>query len=287
VLSGRFELPSVDYKTTILPSELRERKYYMKNITVVYRPGYGGHFLQRLFSLDLNTKPVVNAKDYPSFIDTLDSRLSYYSFNNVTKFNHWSDFHFYDLHQHPNNNYHTRMLQSHCTQFNFTTESDVLLVTLSKSKFANCFIEGFRASNNYFPAISNTEVQLEEKITNTRNYITVDLDKFFSDDWIDEYIRISSLLNIDIHIQHATSLYHSWHSARIVPVLKMFNKLTDHDHARLLEIRLAAEVNGDVTPSNIVKIYNIIRTEHWPFLWTDADVKSIPADILSELREQI
>ena len=57
--------------------------------TLIYQPGYAGHFLTYLFSLDPSTAPhtPLSQEDVPS------NRLELYSFDHAKKFNNWAEFH--------------------------------------------------------------------------------------------------------------------------------------------------------------------------------------------------
>ena len=193
---------------------------------IIYKPGYGGHFIQQLFSLDSSTYFWKSSK-----ITTLD-RKDHYSFQNIysrfgTWINHHTSFYFptkvcdnflfqdssssiLNLGIHPAEYYSldlvNQILQDHCTIKYF----QVIL-----SEKLTHVIDQFK-NFNHFPCLRPGEHEQDIELMTRYNPEIINFDNFVlgEDLFLSEYNRLCSLFNVPVDSATALELYRDWYAER-------------------------------------------------------------------------
>ena len=193
---------------------------------IIYKPGYGGHFIQQLFSLDSSTYFWKSSK-----ITTLD-RKDHYSFQNIysrfgTWINHHTSFYFptkvcdnflfqdssssiLNLGIHPAEYYSldlvNQILQDHCTIKYF----QVIL-----SEKLTHVIDQFK-NFNHFPFLRPGEHEQDIELMTRYNPEIINFDNFVlgEDLFLSEYNRLCSLFNVPVDSATALELYRDWYAER-------------------------------------------------------------------------
>ena len=193
---------------------------------IIYKPGYGGHFIQQLFSLDSSTYFWKSSK-----ITTLD-RKDHYSFQNIysrfgTWINHHTSFYFptkvcdnflfqdssssiLNLGIHPAEYYSldlvNQILQDHCTIKYF----QVIL-----SEKLTHVIDQFK-NFNHFPYLRPGEHEQDIELMTRYNPEIINFDNFVlgEDLFLSEYNRLCSLFNVPVDSATALELYRDWYAER-------------------------------------------------------------------------
>lgn len=196
---------------------------------IIYLPGYGGHFLENLFSLDTKTKPHI-----PSFITnpdtTLKGRFDVYDFNNSLKYKNWAEFHVNYNQQHKFDDYELHIFAVHPYEFFYGSgpapdNPKYYLADLSYDNFSNFWLLEFK-KQKHFLSIRPSEILITQHLQNTLNLQIISIDKFLNPDlWEQEYIRIAELMGIDLNLKYATMLYNSWYNIRVKPFKEQFKLL--------------------------------------------------------------
>lgn len=193
---------------------------------IIYKPGYGGHFIQQLFSLDSSTYFWKSSK-----ITTLD-RKDHYSFQNIySRFGTWRNHHmsFYfpikvcdnflfqdssssilNLGIHPAEYYSldlvNQILQDHCTIKYF----QVIL-----SEKLTHVIDQFK-NFNHFPYLRPGEHEQDIELMTRYNPEIINFDNFVlgEDLFLSEYNRLCPLFNVPVDSATALELYRDWYAER-------------------------------------------------------------------------
>ena len=193
---------------------------------IIYKPGYGGHFIQQLFSLDSSTYFWKSSK-----ITTLD-RKDHYSFQNIysrfgTWINHHTSFYFptkvcdnflfqdssssiLNLGIHPAEYYSldlvNQILQDHCTIKYF----QVIL-----SEKLTHVIDQFK-NFNHFPFLRPGEHEQDIELMTRYNPEIINFDNFVlgEDSFLSEYNRLCPLFNVPVDTATALELYRDWYAER-------------------------------------------------------------------------
>jgi hypothetical protein len=282
-----------------------------EKIVIIYQPGFAGHLLTYLFSLDNSTafiKPESIKID-----DTLTNRLNCYSFDNAVKFDHWSKFHlfmdnFAGPSPHLNSSKIVYSIHPNDAAYGRLYFFDkILLVTLSYNDFCNFWLVETKKNWRDFPIIIKEDVEKENIIKNKYSPIEINLDCFLdTTTWFDEYVRINKLLNLPV-ITAAEELYDSWYKVRVLPYIEKFKTLTPDQKkfyctARInLENNIPVSIDGTLLGSQINKLveleslqqlemhkefvdfYNLVRGADWPDCGNINDFYNIPAWIHAEI----
>ena len=194
-----------------------------------------GNFTKLVLSLDPSTQPYgpsVNV-DLSDSVDP-STRKNLYSFRSLHNPNNfWHNHHFEVLTNieaffHENNPHQILNFAAHPPEF--YRDIEPLLERLNQQCKINFIsivasdvvveqhIEKFKQRNgNYIDdRIDMQEIECYHKFNREYAPIHVSLDEFFSTDeaFINEYIRISTLLDVPLHIEHAIEFYHDWRLAR-------------------------------------------------------------------------
>ena len=211
-------------------------KYVMdKRVNLItYKPGYGGHFIQFLLSLDKCTVPCIDKNTTFSQID--NSRKEHYSFKDLRKkHGHWLKHHKqYDgmnldelviRELVDNDQYHTANLQVHPYEFfhtglmeylQSTKEVSIKHLQISVSPKYEYVIDMFKICNSNFPKLRPFEEEMNEMITKNFNPYIINFDNFISGEehFVDEYTKINNHLQLPLHLDDALELYRDWYVER-------------------------------------------------------------------------
>ena len=205
-----------------------------KNVNlIIYKPGYGGHFIQFLLSLDKSTVPCIS-KD-TTFSQINNSRKDYYSFKNLRKnFGRWINHHkLYDgmnideliLKELISNSlYNTANLQVHPHEF-YKLRIDSYLnhlpitinyIQIIVSPKYEYVIDTFKVCNGNFPKLRPNEDTMNQKITQDYSPYIINFDNFIlgEEHFIDEYINVNNHLQLPLHLDDALELYRDWYVER-------------------------------------------------------------------------
>jgi hypothetical protein len=250
----------------------------MKKIQIVYLPGFGGNFLESLFSLDPVTQPcmgISTANDTPS------NRIDCY----VKKLQEQSIVHWGDLinNKSSNGNYPVLVQSIHPQQFSFDDEDiDRFLVDLSWSNFANYWLITSRQNFGYQIArIATDEIDKQIRIKKKYDPTLISLDAFLDPaTWMDEYIRVSQLMELSYY-PAAEKLYRLWYNIRVRAVREKFVNIDSLTKVSVCRARLEENVYGAPTNWNI--FYENIRDPSWPNCRSESDFENLPARIKAEI----
>ena len=205
-----------------------------KNINlIIYKPGYGGHFIQFILSLDKSTVPVMSKKVDLNQMN--DSRKELYSFKELRKrYGSWQNHHAayqvqnlrqLGVHELLNNSaYHTLTIHVHPYGFyntmlfkylnNVKASIKYLQVTLSpKYEYV---IDTFKACNGNFPVLRLVEEEMNQKITEQLSPYIINFDNFILGEeyFVEEYIKISNHLQLPLYLDDAIEMHRDWYVER-------------------------------------------------------------------------
>lgn len=205
-----------------------------KNVNlIIYKPGYGGHFIQFILSLDKSTVPIISRG--VDFNQMPESRKEFYSFKDLRKtYGHWWNHHkkyqgrdFDQSAVHEllnNNNYHTLMIHAHPYEFyntklveflqNVNVSVNYLQIQLSpKYEYV---IDIFKACNGNFPELRPGEEGMNQKITEQLSPYIINFDNFILGEghFVEEYIKISNHLQLPLYLDDAIEMYRDWYIER-------------------------------------------------------------------------
>jgi hypothetical protein len=264
----------------------------MKTNIIIYQPGYGGTFLQYLFSLDRTTAP---------YGSNVTNRLEIYSFDHAQKYTTWEQFHYnytnintVDLND---NRYSTSTIAIHPTEFYQSNQliaksqevnTTVYIADLSWTDFNNFWLVRFKEKGNGYPNLRPQEIVQEDQIRTRYDPISINIDAFLDPTtWSAEYLRINSSMGLTPQLESAEKLYESWYKQRVEPFRQEFNQLTikeieTYSHRRILTE--AASKNS--TSQHWYDFYNSVRGDNWPDCDDECNFHQLPAWIQQELKEK-
>jgi hypothetical protein len=269
-----------------------------ESIAIIYQPGFAGHFLQYLLTLDSSTlwvKPTSVQLE-----DSLENRLNFYLFDNTRQYDHWASFHQSrraSVNNLPNPRGLTKINSVHPLAFDKVIDNTKwLIVNLSYADFNNYWLIETKKNWNNFPVLRNGEFE-KEMMLRKKILLEISLDKFLAPEtWAEEYQRISNLINLPVLIDAATKLYNSWYTIRVLPYIKKFKTLTDDQKMmyRIARHRLEANklayidnnILGDNKDIYLINFYNKIRAEEWPIITNINDFKNLPKYIELEIQKK-
>jgi hypothetical protein len=197
---------------------------------IVYKPGYGGHFVEFLLSLDPSTMPWVRAG---STVDEVNlSRKSHYSFKNiVSTHGHWQKHHIPFRTEREsftaflaNETYHTFCAGVHPAEFyrwsltelfsKYPVQVNYVLLSLSPER--EYIIDAFKASNNNFPLLRPGEEEQNTQYQQEHRPFVINFDNFILGEasFADEYTRINEHLALPLHLDDALEMYRDWYAER-------------------------------------------------------------------------
>jgi len=205
-----------------------------KNVNlIIYKPGYGGHFIQFLLSLDKCTVPCIDKNTTFNQID--NSRKDYYSFKNLRKkHNRWINHHkLYDgmnideliiTELSSNSLYHTANIQVHPFEFyntglveylqNINMSINYLQVSIS-TKY-EYVIDTFKLCNGGFPKLRPDEEIMNQIITQDYSPYIINFDNFILGEghFVEEYTKLNNHLQLPLHLDSALEMYRDWYIER-------------------------------------------------------------------------
>jgi len=200
----------------------------MKTINlVVYKPGYGGHFIEFLLSLDPSTMPWVRAGS--SIQDVLLSRKDHYSFKDIVKTHgHWQKHHIpfrtelSSFTSFVNSNYQIFCVAIHPFEFyrggflDLPKQFNVKYLHVSTSPHREHIIDSFKKRNNNFPVLRPGEDEEDQQYRKDFNPFVINFDNFIigEETFIAEYRRINEYLNLPLHLDDALEMYRDWYVER-------------------------------------------------------------------------
>jgi hypothetical protein len=251
-----------------------------KKITIAYLPGYGGNFLESLFSLDSSTAPrwKINAADTPisrvnSFIELRYAKkivhLGDYEFKNATDGVSQYQYIFQAIHP---------------EEFDFQQLPDqIFLVDLDWSNFSNYWLMESKKSFDYQLArLRPTETKKNLQIKKIYNTKIINLNCFLDPaQWKDEYQKINQQLGLPNHFDAADKLYRFWYDLRIKQFVNSYITITPDQHALYCCQRLKEEIWG--TPNAWQVFYERVRDPQWPDCNQEKDFILLPESIQQEL----
>ena len=226
---------------------------------IIYQPGFAGHFLETLLSIDTSTtflKPASVIID-----DTVSNRLEYYSFDNSYDYTSWRQFHHERqlfisncLVSHNNSNRYKCIHGVHPIEYvnlikpSLNCEYRLFIVDLSYNYFNDFWLLESRRKFNNFPILRVDEQKINQSIIDNEPITSnICLDKFLNPDtWINEYLRLCELFNVESNVHNATSLYQSWYDIRVAPIQEDFNELTEEEKETYSQYRKLVENNKSV-----------------------------------------
>jgi hypothetical protein len=229
----------------------------MKTVNLImYKPGYGGHLISFLMSLDNTTMPwlrnkvmleyfVVNKQKLPivynpySVSFNMESRKKMYSFTNASQ-DSWDGHHLsfaYEMHLleyflSTDNLYSSFTFSLHPYGFYVLNEGNMLYilgraygpVTINYCQVAlsekyEWVIDDFKKSNNGFPVLREGEDELNSKFAADKSPYIINFDNFIlgEDSFIPEYEKLAAYLSIPAQIDDALDLYRDWYTSRNFP----------------------------------------------------------------------
>ena len=205
-----------------------------KNVNlIIYKPGYGGHFIQFVLSLDKSTVPIISRG--VDFTQVPESRKEFYSFKDLRKkYGHWwnhhkkyqgRDFDQSAVHELLNNSaYHTLNIHAHPYEFyntklveflqNVNVSVNYLQIELSpKYEYV---IDIFKVCNGNFPELRPGEEEMNKKITEELSPYIINFDNFVLGEghFVEEYTRISNHLQLPLYLDDAIEMYRDWYIER-------------------------------------------------------------------------
>jgi hypothetical protein len=254
-------------------------------INIIYQPGYGGHFLKCLFSLDSKVAPLMGDTD------DITERLNRYNFNKSTKFNNYFSFHIHNDSQFDINkymdSYEKIVIASHPYHIFLSPNiaATKFIVDLNYSEFNDYWLVESKKRMGNFPPTLVGEYYREMELRKTSPMVSISLDKFLDETmWESEYYRISELMGIDTHINEAKILYNSWYNVRVAELKESFKKLTDVQLRSFQDTRLLHEMHGN--DGNWQNFYQRNRGANWPEFSNTLKFSELPIFVQNELMKK-
>ena len=214
----------------------------MKTINlIVYKPGYGGHFIEFLLSLDPSTIPWMRTG---STVDEVNlSRKTHYSFRDLGKTHGlWNNYHntfrsdVYMYHTFMNNKeYDTFCVAIHPHEYYGWSVSDQLknvrinYLQVSLSARLEPIIDAFKVSNNNFPVLRPGEEEQNEQYQKEYQPFVINFDNFIigEEAFVAEYTRMNEYLALPLHLDDAIEMYRDWYAERkFTSLLQLQNQHT-------------------------------------------------------------
>lgn len=257
----------------------------MQQLTILYLPGHGGRFLERLFSLHATVAPILTPEQHQTYYN---DRLSLYSFSKYTEYRSWLQFH---------NEVHDRASVLDDPIYNFsitaahpgdlldTTGTRLIAVNLTYSPFNNFWMHAFHMHNNFAPTIRVQDIVNYSNFKDSAE-ITLTLDSFLLETgWEDEYYKICNHVGIPTDIDLAKQLHSSWHSARVIPYAEMFKQIDQIEYATYNDLRANRERLGDefFRDNYALLEYNMLRGDSWPVIYSINELQAVPEFVKDEL----
>jgi hypothetical protein len=205
----------------------------IKNIIIVYNPGYAGNFLSRLFSLNLSVCPQVKLGWIENNIDIFNkNRSDLYSFNEAkNKYENWQLFHrdWADLYQYKliekyfeGKQYSSIIFSCHEPEFQIhkelidSIENKVILGVKLEDQTNLSWVKLAQRDLNF-------KYRFEEEnfyslfLNSLDNEYLIDLDLMLNseNDFLHEYQRISKLLGLPVDNDTALKFYKEWYTIRV------------------------------------------------------------------------
>jgi hypothetical protein len=193
---------------------------------VIYKPGYGGHFIEFIMSLDPSTVcwlPVGHSR-YGEHITDIAERVTLYSFKNLrAQYGHWQKHHI-PFRSEPNRI--EEWQKSHVPVYNFSLHPHEF-VTKYSHVTANMFqvqlssnleyvIDDFKKANGNFPMLRNGEEEKNSAITTIYSPYIINFDNFIlgEDTFVPEYEQLMKSCDLPTHLDAALTLYRDWYIER-------------------------------------------------------------------------
>jgi len=235
--------------------------------SLVYQPGFAGHMLTYLLSLD--SKTFFHKPDSIEIDDTLENRAQTYSFHNAKNFSHWYNWHkeynFLEPYRIVDNTkdsdltviipIHPQDFYDYVVSSEFDTKlvNHYLIADLPHDDWCDFWLVETKKMWHNFPPIRPNEFQKEEYVRQHFNFFNIAVDKFLNPNtWIEEYQRICSYLDIPIHTNIATILYNSWYETRVIKLKQKFETLSSATKKIYSDARIDLEQNKIVQIDGIM-----------------------------------
>lgn len=251
----------------------------MKKIKIVYLPGYGGNFLQALFSLDPSTQPsgIIEIDT----LDTPDHRADCY----INLLRDRKALHF-DLgkNQHASPQYGCVVQAVHPKEFDFNEQCDkVLQVDLDWSNFSNYWLIQSKINMDHQMArLRAEEIKKSIQIKKWFNTHPVSINPFLDLRlWTQEYVTVNRLLGLPDHLDAANKLHKFWYDLRVSKIVKSFETVGAKEFSKYCFERLKQEVYG--APTFWQTFYERVRDPQWPDCSDEKDFVNLPQWIQHEL----
>ena len=230
----------------------------MKQIEIIYQPGYGGNFLTYLFSLDPSTVP------YWVDSDDVAERLKAYDFNNTKKYTNWKIFHEYGRKKFPRDHHDTLISCRHSQKYIRDPRKFVpvpghsyYLVDLSRQDWPNYWLVSSKKRLGDFPAVYLDMLQEENEIRKNYSFPTISLDCFLDPA--------------------------QWETPEPKNNFAV-QRLGDEQQEPFVHF-LSMELVGGSRDRAFVKRYREIKHTHWPDCESEKDFDQLPDAIKKELIE--
>ena len=236
-------------------------------VSLVYQPGFAGHMLTYLLSLD--SKTFFHKPDSINVSDTLENRVQTYSFNNAKKFNHWYNWHrkynilepyqIVDLTKDTDLTVivpmHPQDFYSYAVGPDFDNKliSKYLIADLPHNSWCDYWLVETKKLWYNFPPLRHDEFTKEEYIRQHFDCFGLAVDKFLEPStWLEEYHRACDFLKLSTHDEQATILYNTWYETRVIDLKQKFKLLSSKTKDIYSSARLALERNETVQIDNVV-----------------------------------
>lgn len=250
----------------------------MREIQIIYLPGYGGNFLEALLSLDPSTKPCRALDDLP---DTPENRVyCYINRPQDTDLRHWGDL----ISKDSQLVYPKNVRCMHPGEFSFAShdKKDLIVAELSWGNFSNYWLMKTKENLKFSLArLRDGDIDIQTRIKKKYDPIIISVDAFLDPlTWMDEYVRISDLLELNWY-PVAERLYQSWFDLRVAGLKQAFESADRKTLVSVCRARLLENVYGP--PSDWNLFYENIRDPSWPNCKTEADFHKLPSKIKKEM----
>lgn len=219
----------------------------LRHIIIVYNPGYAGNFLIRLFSLGTEVVPLISSEVLTNLTNDLskiisgENRLQTYSTNerlnlylfksvrstylNWQKFHReWTDFGHYDRiklisgyesYSHIVFAMHVPELKWHSSIINTIQDATYFYVDLDLKKYGNWITSAQKDLN--FKYRTDETFKYDLLLKNADPDYKIDLTAMLNseDEFLKEYHRVCSIMNIQPVDEAALLLYRDWYATRV------------------------------------------------------------------------
>ena len=204
---------------------------------IVYKPGYGGNFITFLLSLDSSTKPYVPKN---TTLTNDSERMIFYSYKNINhRYGMWRNHHnafffenieerfqsflndpiynTYTISIHPTHFYDYNFKESLARQHNL--KINYIVINLSSN--LEYLIDNFKKQNNNFPNLGWNENELNDSYIQSYNPYVIQFDNFMfgRDQFLEEYTKMNTFLNLPMHTENALKLYDDWYIERNIKII--------------------------------------------------------------------